>query len=280
MLGADRTRTRQPHVSNVTNGKRAASSPRRRRDATSSFPPLRGLWLLIVVLVLWQLLQRGQSAYFPKPSNWFTAIGQLWNSGQLSAATLETCKTFALGLVFATIIGSAAGVLVGRSRLADRLVGPVLEYIRVLPAPAIVPLAVLYGGYSQLMAVSVVVVSSLWPILLQVRSSARQIPPEMVDVAHAMHLGFRARLFKIILPAVTSGIFLGVRAAAPLVLISTLLAELLTNIPGLGRLIGDAQSNFEAAEVFGLVVILGILGLIVNIAVSLGEAQLRDRQWR
>jgi ABC-type nitrate/sulfonate/bicarbonate transport system permease component len=240
------------------------------RKVARRLPPLRGLLPFVVLLIVWQFTGTG-SHLFPPPSTWFTAIGDLWKSGDLGPALVSTIVSFLAGLLLAAVVGSVIGIGVGRSRFLDRLLGPALEFCRVMPAPAVVPIAVLFGGYSYTAKLAVIVFASVWPVLLQVRTGSRTLPRTLFDVARTLRLTRWQRTMKIILPAARRDILLGTRVAAPVALITALLVELLTSMKGLGALIGTAQSQFEASQVYGLILICGIFGLIVNLAVAASE---------
>jgi ABC-type nitrate/sulfonate/bicarbonate transport system permease component len=254
----------------------AASAPtgagrRHRRGARGELPLLRGLLPLVAGLLLWELLQREPSAYFPRPSLWADAIAVLWQQDVLLPAIVATLRTFGLALVLATAIGTLVGTLVGRSTLADKLLGPLFEFCRVLPPAAIVPLAVLFAGYTENMKLTVVVFAAIWPVLLQVRSSARALEEVRLEMGRSLRLSRLQSARKILFPSLLPAILLGVRVAAPSVLIIVLLVEIITQVPGLGGLIITAQRNFLSAQVYGLVAIAGVLGLVVNVLVSLLE---------
>lgn len=244
--------------------------PARRRE----IPPLRGVLPLVALLVCWQLLQHGQSAYFPRPSLWWEAIRAQADKGALWPAFAATMKSFVLGLVLATVIGTALGMAIGLSRLLDRTLGPLLDFCRFMPAAAVVPIAVLFAGYSVRMKLIVVVFSALWPILLQVRASVRSQSPLLLDVARSLHLSRLRTLWNVLLPSLTPSILLGVRIAAPLVLIIVLLVEIVTQVEGLGSLIATAQQSFDAPTAYGLLAIAGILGIGINAVVTALEAWL------
>lgn len=269
--------------SRLMDGVKSRLTPSRRfqgQDNSRAIPPILGLWPLLLLIVLWQLLGSSSSSYFPRPSTWWTSIDSLWVNGTLVPSLLATLETFILGLIITTILGTLIGTLIGRSSFADRMLGPLLEYCRVLPAPATVPLAVLFGGYSQTMAVGVVVFTSIWPILLQVRASARAVPGELLDVARTMHIGPRRTITKVIWPLLLPGVLLGLRVATPIALISSLLVELITNIGGLGAVLAQAQDNYRAAEVYSLIVVLTVVSVIVTVIVSMAESRLRRRAGR
>lgn len=255
--------TSPPAAAAGTAPKRAAKTGKRRSAA-----PLRGLLPLVVLLGIWELLGHG-SVFFPPPSDWVSSTSSMAHDGGLFPAVRQTLVTFVLGLIIATAIGSALGILIGRSELADRLLSPTLEFFRFLPGVALVPLAVLFMGYTQSMELYVVVFGAVWPVLLQARLAAREIDPVLEDVRRALHLSRAAAFFKITLPAVAPGIMLGVVIAAPLTLVLALVVEISTQVSGIGKLMETAQQNFLAAQVFGLIVIVGVIALVINIALSL-----------
>ncbi|WGW11682.1 ABC transporter permease [Saxibacter everestensis] len=237
-----------------------------------SIPPLRGLLPLVVILVLWQLFGPAKSVYAPPPLSWVEQLVRLWSDGTLPAALLDTIATFAISVTIATVLGTILGALVGRYRVLDRMFGPIFEFFRVLPPAAIVPLAVLIAGYSQDMKVGVVVLSAIWPILLQVRATARGLDPILFDVARVLRLDRKSTFRKVLLPSITPAILQGLRLATPILLIIVLLVEIVTRINGLGGQIQQATENYQSAAVYGLLVVTGILVLAMNVIVGALES--------
>jgi NitT/TauT family transport system permease protein len=134
-----------------------------------------------------------------------------------------------------------------------------------------VPIFVLLIGYDQKMKVTVVVFTAIWPIMLNTMSAVRNINPLLLDTAASLHLSGFDRARKVLFPSLLPAILLGVRVAAPVTLIITLLVEILTAVNGVGALIATAQRNFQSAAVFGLVIVAGLFGLLVNAIVALIE---------
>jgi ABC-type nitrate/sulfonate/bicarbonate transport system permease component len=246
---------------------------RRRGRRGSGVAPLRGLLPLAVLLAVWELIEHGrQSVFFPPPSQWYTSVKQLWQGHVLLDAIAGTVETFAISLVIATAIGTVIGILIGRVRAADRLLEPLLEYLRFLPGVVLVPLVVLMAGYTESMKLYVVVFGAIWPILLQVRLSARHMDPILVDVRRSLRMSRTAAARKIFVPHVVPGILLGVKIAAPLTLVLVLVVEISTQVSGLGKLLSAAQQNFQSAQVYGIVVIVGVIALVINTLVSVVES--------
>jgi ABC-type nitrate/sulfonate/bicarbonate transport system permease component len=249
--------------------RRKGPTGRRTRPASA---PLRGLLPLVVLLGAWQLFGDPTSPYFPTPSTWVSELQPLVTDGTLWKALGDTALTVGLGLLIATTVGALLGAAVGASRSLDRAFGPTLEFLRVLPAASLVPLAALLLGYTLEMKLAVVTLPATWPVLLTVRSARRAMSPVLLDVPRTLGLSRMARARKILVPSLTPSVLLGVRVSGPLALIITLLVEIVTRINGLGALMGAAQSNFRSAQVFGLLVIAGALGFAVNWLVTRAES--------
>jgi ABC-type nitrate/sulfonate/bicarbonate transport system permease component len=77
---------------------------------------------------------------------------------------------------------------------------------------------------------------------------------------------------------VVPAILLGVRVALPVAIVVTLLVEILTSIEGIGALMISAQRNFQSSQVYGLLVLIGLFGLLLNNVFAVFEALLL-RRW-
>lgn len=240
-----------------------------RGTRSGSSPPLRGLLPLVVFLASWQLVASWLSPFFPPPSDWASALLELSRSGVLWPAAFATVITFLLGLAAATVLGTVLGLAVGASARTDRALQPTLEYARAMPPAAVVPIATLLLGFTGTMKVVVVTSAAIWSILLNTRSGVRQLNPIMFEMARSLQLGRFERVRKVTLPALMPSIFLGVRVAAPVALVITLLVEILTQVDGVGALIAQSQRNYEFAQGYGLILVAGIFALLVNALVSI-----------
>ena len=248
--------------------------PRRgpERGRGSAFPPLRGLLPLAIVLIVWELLASERSVYFPPPSEWIGGLRLLWHRGTLWPAAVQTLSTFAIALAFAALLGTLLGLVVGASRSVDRALGPTLEFVRAMPPAAVVPVAALLIGYDTTMKVTVVTFAAVWSVLLNTRTGFRSIDPVLLDMATSLGLGRFDRARKCVLPAIMPSIFLGVRVAAPVALVITLLVEIITRVDGIGALIASSQRSYLSAQVYGLILVAGLFSFLVNGLVSMLQA--------
>ena len=233
---------------------------------------------MILLLLVWQLLQPGPSPYFPGPSQWWTAALTLFSREHLVAAFGATTSTFLKGLAAGDRRRHRARPAGRVSDRAARALQPLLEFMRAIPPPVTVPVASLLIGYSETMKLTVVVLSALWPILLNATSAVRQIDPLLLDVARSFRLTAWQRTRRIVLPAIIPSLLLGIRIAIPLAIVVTLLVEMLTSLPGIGALMIRSQRNFQSSEVYALLVMVGLFGFVVNDLFAVVEGVIM-RRW-
>jgi len=91
-------------------------------------------------------------------------------------------------------------------------------------------------------------------------------------------LSLSERIRLIVIPSVMPSILLGIRIALPLCIVLTLLVEMLTSIEGIGALMIAAQRNFQSGQVYGLLVLVGLFGFLINTVFSVVQTVIL-RRW-
>ena len=248
---------------------RRRTNRRARRDT-----PLIGLLPIVVLLGAWQVFGVDQSPVWPRPSTWFEALAGLADRDQLWTAVGRTVGIFTAALLICTVIGLLLGLALGASAIARRATGPAFDFIRSVPPPALIPLAVLIIPDPTIMTLAVVVFSAEWPVLIHVAAGFAAIPPIRIEAARTLQIGRLSLFVKFVVPSLIPDLFLGIRIAAPIALVVTLAAEFLGTSAGIGRQLILAQSSFDAAQVFGLILVIALLGVVVNQVLAFAEAAL------
>jgi ABC-type nitrate/sulfonate/bicarbonate transport system permease component len=233
------------------------------------------------LLLLWQLLAERQfisPAFFPSPSR---TLGELWHQvaqGQIWAPLGATGYRMFCGWALASLAGVVLGAAIGFSRTARETLEPVLEFMRPLPASAVVPVAILFLGFSNAMTVAVIAFGAVWPVLLGSLHGFTSIEPQLADVAAALRLPRLQAFLKIAVPNALPDILAGARVGLAISLILAVVTEIQASQPGLGQNILLAQRSFRSPELYAGVVTLGVLGFAINQAIVALERRLL--RWR
>lgn len=242
------------------------------------------LWLLgflplVIGLVVWELIPSAeQSPFFPPPSAWLEDLRNQHGFGEIVSELAATLRTVVIGMLVAAVVGAVVGIAIGSFRVVRLSLSTTLEFLRALPAPVIIPIAVLALGQTETMKVFCVAFASVWPVLLNSASAASSTNPLLLDVGRTLQLTRAEQVRKIVLPSTVPSILLGVRVALPVAVILTILIEMLGSNVGIGSLLIEAQRAYQSADAFGLLFVVGIFGFALN-AVFAGIGWLFLRRW-
>lgn len=189
-------------------------------------------------------------------------------SGVLDASLLtplgQTLLAFLCGLAASVVIGLPIGLLMGRARLADEALGLTVDLLRPIPAVALVPVAVVVLGLGLQMQVTLVAFASVWPIVFNARYGARNVDSVMIDAAKLAGLSRFAMMRRVVLPASLPSIMTGVRLAAAVAVVLTVVTEIVASGTGLGNYVAERQQVGDVDHAFAGVLLAAVLGTAVN----------------
>ncbi|MET7489925.1 ABC transporter permease [Streptomyces sp. NPDC005538] len=206
-----------------------------------------------------------KEAYFPPTSRIASAFWDELKDGAFWSALGDTLTGWALGLAIAVGAGIVVGVLLSVVPHLREATASTIEFLRPIPSVALIPLAVLLYGTELKSVLLLVVYASFWQILIQVLYGVQDVDPVAEETARSYGLGTWARVRHVLWPSALPYVMTGVRLAAAVALILTITAELVIGAPGLGATIMVAQSSQAVPEMYALIVVTGLLGLLINV---------------
>jgi sulfonate transport system permease protein len=233
------------------------------------------------LLLSWQILAGAgviSQVFFPSPSR---TLGELYAQvvdGALWQPLGATALRMTYGWVAASLLGVVLGAVIGSSRAARDFLEPILEFMRPLPASAIIPVAILFLGLTNEMATAVIAFGAIWPVLLASVHGFASIEPQLIEVAQALRLSRWEFLRTVAVPGALPDILAGARVSLAIALILAVVTEMQASLPGLGQNILLAQRSFRSPELYAGIVALGVLGFAANQLLLLAE--LRVLVWR
>lgn len=216
--------------------------------------------------------------FLPGPDRAWAALVRGFASGVLQTKLLGTVERMIYGWLVASIVGVALGALISTVPALRRALTPMLEFLRPLPASAIIPVAIALFGLSDGMVIGVIAFGALWPMLLSTVHGFGAVEPRLVEVSRALGMSRLALVRKIALPSSAADILAGMRLSLTTALILAVVGEILTGHDGLGNWVLLAARSFRAPDLFAGVILLGALGYVSSQGLSLLER--RVLRWR
>jgi ABC-type nitrate/sulfonate/bicarbonate transport system permease component len=225
------------------------------------------LTLFCALLLAWKLAADAKLVnplWFPGPDRSFARLGEWISGGTLWQPLWSTVWRMLAGWLLACAAGVALGAAIASSPLSRKLLQPTAEFLRPLPASAILPAAILVLGFSNAMIVFVVAFGCVWPVLLASIQGFGSLDPRLAEVARLLKIDSFSRALKFNLPAALPDIFAAMRVSIAIALIVTVASEMLSSQPGIGYLMLVAARAFRSPDIFAGIIVLGALGFLLN----------------
>jgi len=216
--------------------------------------------------------------FLPGPNRAWGALVSGFEGGELTQLTSATVERMIYGWVLASLAGIAIGALIGSSRIAREYVAPMLEIVRPVPVSAFMPVVMAFLGLTGTMVLVVIAIGSIWPVLLATVHGVSSVEPRLVEVGQSLRLSRLKTLWKITLPNAQADILAGMRIGLTVALILAVIGEMLTSENGLGWYVLQAARAYHSADLFAGVIVLGVIGLVSNLALQAIER--RVLRWK
>jgi ABC-type nitrate/sulfonate/bicarbonate transport system permease component len=255
----------------------AGTLPRTAR--TAAVPGWLRRWLqrwvaVLAVGIAWQAATvRADAVFFPPPSEILLRLRDNWFSGPPSMLFLSptvaddvfpSLGRLLAGWLLAVVAGVGLGVLIGRVRHLGDFVAPVVEFLRSIPPPAMVPPFLVVLGIGTQMKVALIAVGVVWPILLNTIDGTRSVDAAALDTGRAFRTGPVRTITRIVLPAAAPRIFAGLRVSLSIALILMVISEMVAANGGIGFTIVQAQRGFAILDMWAGILLLAVLGYVLN----------------
>ena len=219
------------------------------------------------LLILWEVVAQAgwiNPLVVPPLSRILGVFSELVWSGQIPLQVLVSMKRATAGYVMAAVIFIPLGILMGLSQTVYRLFEVVVEMLRPVPPPVMIPVAMLFFGLEDQMKIFVIFFSCAWPILLNALDGARNVDRVLLNTARTFGLSQWKIIWKVILPACSPQIVTGLKVSLPIMLILVVISEMVGSTDGIGYFILDSQRRFRVAQMYAGMFTLAILGYTLN----------------
>lgn len=217
-----------------------------------------GAWQISVPLV-------GLDPYFyPSPLDVADAFVDLVRKGVLPVYVADSLGRYLAGTTIGAGAGLALGVLIGLSRTAARLLGPLISFLFAIVEVAWMPIFVIWFGYGIKTIVLALAYVVFFPVLYNTLQAVRTTPRVHVDAVRSLGGGRLAVLREVILPAALPGITTGLRVGAGFAFRGLVFAEIIAGRSGIGYLIFEGAASHETAKTIVGMIVLGLMWLLLD----------------
>jgi ABC-type nitrate/sulfonate/bicarbonate transport system permease component len=229
---------------------------------------------LLAIAAWWWTSNNSTSPYFPPLSDIVQAFRDAWLFRHVPTDAAPSLARMGAGYGIAVVVGISLGMVLGLVPLISRALGPPLEFLRAVPPPVLIPVAILVFGIGNSMKVFVIVAGCIWPILLNTIDGVRGVEPTMLDMSRSYGVSRARHWSRVLLPAALPQVFSGLRAALSIALILMVISEMVASTNGIGFYVLDAQRTFAIPAMWSGIILLGGLGYTLNWLLMIAERRI------
>ncbi len=237
--------------------------------ALKLLPPIFGVALLIGI---WALLTM-KSTTFPTP--WATfqeAIvvfsDPFYNKGPndqgIGWNILFSLERVAVGFGLAALVGIPAGFLIGRFKVLNAMVSPLISLLRPVSPLAWLPIGLLVFKAANPAAIWTIFICSIWPMIINTAVGVQRVPADYLNVARVLNLSEWKVMTRILFPAVLPYMLTGVRLSVGTAWLVIVAAEMLTGGVGIGFWVWDEWNNLNVKHILIAIFVIGVVGLLLE----------------
>ena len=170
----------------------------------------------------------------------------------------------ALGFLLAALLAIPAGFLIGMSPLVYRALDPFIQVLKPISPLAWMPLALFTLKDSDVSAVFVIFICSVWPMLINTAFGVASVRRDWLNVARTLEVRPLRKALSVILPAAAPTIMTGVRISIGIAWLVIVAAEMLVGGTGIGYFVWNEWNNLSIANILSAILAIGLVGMLLD----------------
>jgi len=232
--------------------------------------PIAGLAILIGI---WALLTIKGNGAFPTPKMTWDAAVELFahpfyqngpNDQGIGWNILFSLKRVAMGFGLAALVGIPLGFIIGRFKVINSMLNPIISLLRPVSPLAWLPIGLLVFKSADPAAIWTIFICSIWPMIINTAVGVQRVPEDYLNVAKVLNLSEWKIATKILFPSVLPYMLTGVRLSVGTAWLVIVAAEMLTGGVGIGFWVWDEWNNLNVQHIIIAIFVIGIVGLLLE----------------
>lgn len=219
--------------------------------------------LALIIFLWWALCASGAvpSYMLPSPVDVVRAFADDFPNLMYHAKT--SLQEAAYGLLIGIALAFVIATVMDHFLWLDRALSPILVITQTIPTIAIAPLLVLWMGFGMAPKITLVVITTFFPIAVGLLGGYRSVDPDEINLMRAMGAG-RRQIFRYVkLPAALGHFFSGLRISASYAVVGAVISEWLGGFEGLGVYMTRVKKAYAFDRMFAVIILIVVISLIL-----------------
>lgn len=203
--------------------------------------------------------------FLPSPLNVGAALVSLWDRGFLIKDTQASVFRVTAGFALAAVVATPLGIGMGAFATVRSLFEPIIGILRYMPAPAFIPLLIIYLGIDESPKIALIFIGTVFFNTLMIMDSVKFVPKDLIETTYTLGGNRKQVLLQVITPYILPNILDAFRVNMAASWNLVVVAELIAASEGLGKRIELARKFIRTDEIFACLIVLGIIGFLIDL---------------
>lgn len=174
-----------------------------------------------------------------------------------------------LGLAIGTLLGFVIAVVMDHYPIAYKSIYPLMVLTQTVPTVAIAPLLVLWMGYGMLPKVTLIVLTTFFPIAIGLLDGFQTVDPDSINLLKAMGANRFQCFTHIKFPSSLSHFFAGLKISVSYSVVASVISEWLGGFYGLGVYMTRVRKSYSFDKMFAVIFFISLISLLLMLGVKL-----------
>jgi NitT/TauT family transport system permease protein len=201
---------------------------------------------------------------FPGPDRVFMSLYELLAEKNFAADIWASVKRILTSFSLAVLLALPFGLLIGAYQPIDRLLGPLAGTFRYLPAPAFIPLLLMWLGTGEAQKIALLVIGVLFFLIIMIADVTRQVPKVYIETGRTLGLRPIQILGSVIFKASMAGYLDVFRQLLAVSWTYLVIAEIVAATDGIGAMMMRAKRFVHVDDIMAGILVIGLLGLLFD----------------
>ena len=227
-----------------------------------------GTFLLIILI--WEMLAlSGVIPGYMLPSPLDVGRAFVRDFPNLMQHALVSVEEAVYGLIIGTVLAFGLACAMDRFLHLEEAVFPLLVVTQTIPTIAVAPLLVLWMGFGMAPKITLVVVTTFFPIAVGLLDGFKSVDPDAIMLMRSMN-ATRSQIFRHVkFPAALPYFFSGLRISASYAVVGAVISEWLGGFEGLGVYMTRVRKAYAFDRMFAVIILVSVVSLLLMAAVNL-----------
>jgi nitrate/nitrite transport system permease protein len=168
------------------------------------------------------------------------------------------------GFLLGSLIAIPIGLLMGANAFCKKVFYPIVQILKPVSPLAWFPIGLVAFQSAGTATIFIIVITSLWPTLINTSFGVASIPDDHKNVAKAFGFSRWKYLTKVLIPFSLPHIITGLRLSIGVAWLVIVAGEMLSGGNGIGFFVWDSWNALSLEKVISAILIIGFVGLLLD----------------